>query len=175
MGEAGSVVGVESCGPVVEVGGVVGSTMLSPRQWSSFMPPLLPWEEIGDGSGYRVEGEPAEVVWRDPDRVREQFRRSLEYALRAVGGFAARRAGDPPLIVLLGDHQPASFVSEDPAGRDVPIHMIGRPEVLARIDGWGWTPGMVPAATAPVWDMEAFRDRFLDAFGAAPRLRSVAR
>ena len=69
---------------------------------------------------------------------------------------------------MLGDHQPAAFVSEDPVSHDVPVHLIGAPETLARLDGWGWTPGLIPAADAPVWGMDAFRDRFLAAFGPAP-------
>jgi hypothetical protein len=37
--------------------------------------------------------------------------------------------------------------------------------VLDRVAGWGWTDGLRPAADAPVWRMDAFRDRFLTAFG----------
>ena len=109
------------------------------------------------------------MVWRDDDRVREQYRRSLDYVLRMVGSFAERQRRQPPLIVVLGDHQPAAFVSGDPAGRDVPVHVIGAPATLARLDAWGWTPGLIPAPDAPAWPMEAFRDRFLAAFSAAPR------
>ena len=58
------------------------------------IPPLLPWEALGDGrvfDAYATAGDPPEVVWRDPDRVREQYRRALDYVLRAVGGFAERQ------------------------------------------------------------------------------------
>jgi hypothetical protein len=78
--------------------------------------------------------------------------------------------------VVLGDHQPAAFVSGDPEGRDVPVHVIGAPEVVAHLDGWGWTPGLLPAADAPVWRMDAFRDRFLAAFGTRPvQVEAMAR
>ncbi len=133
------------------------------------IPPLLPWDALGDGHVFdaaAVAGEPPEIVWRDQARVRDQYRRALDYSLSTVFGFAQRRAATRPLIVVLGDHQPASFVSGDPVGRDVPIHVIGPPETLSRIDGWHWTPGLVPAPDAPVWPMEGFRDRFLDAFAA---------
>ena len=33
------------------------------------------------------------------------------------------------------------------------------------LDAWGWQPGLRPAPDAPVWRMDAFRDRFLSAFG----------
>ena len=38
--------------------------------------------------------------------------------------------------------------------------------VLNRIAPWNWTPGLKPAANAPVWRMDAFRDKFLSAFGS---------
>ena len=73
-----------------------------------------------------------------------------------------------PLLVVLGDHQPAAFVSGDPEGRDVPVHLIGPPELLARLDAEGWSPGLLPAADAPVIPMQALRDRLLAAFAAPP-------
>jgi hypothetical protein len=39
------------------------------------------------------------------------------------------------------------------------------PRVLDRIAGWGWTEGLKPAPTAPVWGMDRFRDRFMTAYG----------
>ena len=135
------------------------------------IPPILPWDTLGDGTvfdPYATSGDPPEVVWRDRDRVRAQYLASLDYALRTLAAFAERHAADPPLLVILGDHQPAAFVSEDPTGRDVPVHVIGRPDTLARLDQWGWTPGLLPAADVPAWPMHAFRDRFLDAFAADP-------
>jgi hypothetical protein len=132
------------------------------------IPPVLPWDALGDGSvfdRYATAGDPPEVVWRDRDRVRDQYRRSLDYVLRVVPAFAARLAPRPTLLVVLGDHQPAAFVSEDGVGRDVPLHLIGPPAVLAKLDDWNLTPGLVPGADAPVWRMDAFRDRFLEAFG----------
>ena len=51
----------------------------------------------------------------------------------------------------------------------MPITIIARdPAVLDRISAWGWDDGMLPGPDAPVWRMDAFRDRFLSAFGPAP-------
>jgi hypothetical protein len=70
------------------------------------------------------------------------------------------------VLIVLGDHQPSRVVSGSP-GHDVPISIVAHdPAVLQRIAGWGWTDGMRPDDTAPVWQMSAFRNRFLDAFGA---------
>ena len=40
------------------------------------------------------------------------------------------------------------------------------PSVFESIEGWQWQDGVLPATDAPVWQMSAFRDRFLDAFSA---------
>lgn len=131
------------------------------------IPTLLPWDAIGDGTVYdavATSGEPPELLWRDTARVRTHYRDALDYALQAVLAFATRRGDTAPLLVVLGDHQPAALVSDGIGGRDVPVHLIGPPELVARAAAWGWTPGLVPDATVPTWPMDAFRDRFLAAF-----------
>lgn len=136
------------------------------------IPSLVPWEKVGDGRVFDVQAEAGpspETLWTDKDRVRDQFRQSIDYALRTIGEFAARRAGkNPPLIIVLGDHQPAVFVSGTDTNRDVPIHIIGDPETIQALDHWGWSQGMAPSRNSPVWRMDAFRERFLNAF-SAPR------
>jgi hypothetical protein len=109
------------------------------------------------------------VIWRSPDRVRAAYGRSIEYSLRALVSFVRSHADRHTVVVFLGDHQPAGVVSGDRAGHDVPVTVVARdPRVLGRISGWGWQPGLRPGPAAPVWRMDAFRDRFLAAFGAAP-------
>jgi hypothetical protein len=133
------------------------------------IPPLLDWETLGDGrvfDRWALSGEPPEVVWRDRDRVRMQYREAIDYALHTATAWVTRRAANPPLVVLLGDHQPAPFVSLSDS-LDVPVHLIGPPELVAAAADWGWTEGLVPAADAPVWPLADFRDRFLKAFSAA--------
>ncbi len=133
------------------------------------IPPMVGWEAINDGrifDQWADDGDPPEVVWRDHDRVRAAYRSAVDYSLTAALSFAARQADDPPLIVLLGDHPAAGFVSQSDSF-DVPIHIIGPPELVARIEDWGWQEGLIPDG-APVWPMAAFRDRFLDAFSSGP-------
>jgi hypothetical protein len=144
------------------------------------VPDLIAWDAVGDGTEFNemaTSDDPPEVVWRDHDRVRDQFRLAVDYTLAVVGSYAERHAmlaaasggaahGPMPLMVVLGDHEPAPFVS-GVDGFDVPVHLIGPPEVLALIDDWGWTPGLVPAPDAPVWRMDSFRDRFMTVFSTA--------
>ena len=73
---------------------------------------------------------------------------------------------DDLVLIAVGDHQPAAVVTGPDASRDVPITIIAHdPEVMNRIASWGWQPGMLPNPQAPVWPMDAFRDRFLTAYG----------
>lgn len=135
------------------------------------VPRLIPWQDVGDGTafdGMAAEGPTPPEVWADPDRVRDFYRRSLDYALQVVMDWAAQPRPRPTLLVVLGDHAPAPFVALTDS-RDVPVHLIGPPDVIATFADWGWTPGLVPATDAPVWPMAAFRDRFVAALAADDR------
>lgn len=133
------------------------------------LPQLVPWDTIGDGSVYGpqpAQGLPPSVVWQDPHHVQQLYGESVQYSLNALFSFLTT-FDDPNLVlVVLGDHQPAAVVSGDGANHDVPISVIAQdPAVLDRISSWKWEPGMLPSPSAPVWRMDAFRDRFLSAFG----------
>ena len=132
------------------------------------IPPLLDWAMIGDGrvfDAYARAGDPPVEVWKDPDRVRAQYLKAIDYSLATLASFVAERAGDDLVLVILGDHQPAPIITGSEASRDVPIHIVSAdPSVLAAIDSWPWQTGMMPDATAPVWRMDAFYERFLNAF-----------
>ena len=133
------------------------------------LPRMIGWDEIGDGSVYdamAAESETPDALFKDVNKVRAAYATSIEYSLTTLISFV-ETYGDPNLvIVLVGDHQPATVVSGENASRDVPITLITHDKaVMNRINGWGWEPGMRPSPVAPVWRMDAFRDRFLTAFG----------
>ncbi len=133
------------------------------------VPHMVPWEKVGDGSVFDAEatlGPSPKQVWADPDRIRDHYGRSLDYTLRTVLSWATLPRGLPPLLILLGDHQPAEFVAQA-GGKDVPIHLIGPADTLRLFDEWGWAEGLQPAAAQEVWPMAAFRDRFLRATSEA--------
>ena len=80
--------------------------------------------------------------------------------------FVETFGNDDVVVVAVGDHQPAAVVSGRGASQDVPITIIARdPDVMRRIASWGWQPGMLPNPQVPVWPMDAFRNRFLTAYG----------
>src|SRR3954467_4258836 len=87
--------------------------------------------------------------------------------MSAIVSFVRRYGDDDTVVVLLGDHQPATTVSGQGAGHDVPISIIAKdPKVMRQVAGWGWQDGLHPAPRAPTWPMSAFRDPFLGAFGS---------
>ena len=139
--------------------------------WSR-TPDLLPQESVGDGSDYAGMPEtlPSEAdIWPDAGRVRAAYAHSIAYSLQAVVSFLSTYADDDLVVVLLGDHQPATIVSggsgDDP-GHDVPVTVIAKdPAVVEALAPWGWEPGMRPSDDAPVWRMDAFRDELLRAYG----------
>jgi hypothetical protein len=138
---------------------------------------LEDWSTIGDGSVFSEwaeDGDPPEVVWRDPERVREQYARALDYVLRVLASYAANFVDQNTLLIMVGDHQPAPLITGEGASRDVPIHLIsGDPELLAPFEAWGFTPGMRPEPGTAPRPMDGFRDFFLDAF-TAPADAAVA-
>ena len=127
-------------------------------------PPLVPWPSVGDGAIYRQPAGAGVAGAADAD-VRTRYARTLAYSLRALASFAA--TSDPDLVILaMGDHQPATTVSGTDASHQVPVMLITADQgVLDRVTGWGWTPGLQPASDAPVWRMDALRDRILSTFG----------
>ena len=138
------------------------------------LPRLLDWDELGDGSVY--DGMPAEGlapadVLGDTDQVKELYAESVEYALSSVLSFVTtvHPHDEDLVVVLVGDHQPASIVAGADASHDVPVSILAAdPAVLAQTASWGWDDGLLPGPDAPVWRMDEFRDRFLGAFGPAP-------
>ena len=134
------------------------------------IPRMVDWNDVGDGSIFNpmvTDGEPVDALWQDPTRVRTEYRRSIEYSLNSLISYVETYGDDDLVLVFLGDHQPAPVITGDGASRDVPITIVTRDRaVLDRISEWGWQDGLKPGPQAPAWRMDAFRDRFLTAFGS---------
>jgi hypothetical protein len=142
------------------------------------LPRMVDWGAVGDGSIFDAmpgQGESPRDLAGRPARTKAAYAKSIEYSLTALTSFVQTYPSDNLVLVVVGDHQPAPVVSGIGASHDVPISIIARdPAVLARIDGWGWAPGMLPRPDAPVWPMDAFRDRFLTAYGSQPTTTPAA-
>ncbi|MGC0373267.1 hypothetical protein RKD28_000783 [Streptomyces sp. SAI-229] len=136
---------------------------------------MIDWDDLGDGSVFhriKKEGTDPKEVWKDPEKVRTEYRRAIEYSLSSITEWVERYGDENTVLIFLGDHQPVPTVTAGSTSRDVPVTIVAKdPKVLDRVDGWGWSDGLKPAPDAPRWGMDQFRDRFMTAYG--PRGEAV--
>jgi phosphatidylglycerophosphate synthase len=148
-------------------------TVSSHAPWTR-IPKLIDWDDVGDGSVFNrlpVSQVTTTALWGDHNRVRAAYARSIEYSLNTLFSFVQNYGDDDLVLVVLGDHQPSTIVTglHPDLSHDVPISVIAHDQaVLNQIAGWGWEDGLRPSPRAPAWPMDAFRDRFLSAFGTQP-------
>lgn len=138
------------------------------------VPQPVPWPVAADPASYASMAGPQRsfnsVFGDPPARVRANYLAATRYSLATLASWIRTYGDDRTVLVVLGDHQPVPAVTGPDAPRTVPISVVARdPAVLARVGGWGWAPGLRPAPSGPIWPMEAFRDRFLDAFSTPRR------
>jgi hypothetical protein len=130
---------------------------------------MIDWDGLGDGSVFhqiKKEGTDPKEVWKDPEAVRTEYRRAIEYSLRSLTEWVERYGTDDTVLVFLGDHQPVPTVTAGNTSKDVPVTIVARDQkVLDAIADWHWTDGLKPAENAPTWGMDRFRDRFMTAYG----------
>jgi len=140
--------------PLAATIGLLGSH----APWAPLALPV-PWDEVGDGSifdGSRRTGRP--VSWTRPAPVRDAYARSLELTLARVGEYL-QRYGDDALVIVLGDHQPASVIAGWAPNAHVPVHVFADDErLLERLPDDSFTEGTLPASDAQPLPMAAMRE-----------------
>jgi Sulfatase len=135
------------------------------------IPKIVTWDNVGDGSIFTTARTPetANDVWRDPARVPVTYAQSIDYTLQTLQSFVTTFGRDNMLVIIMGDHQPMTFLTGEGASYEVPVHMIARdPALLALLDEGRGTPGMEPLETSPSWPMDTLRALMIRAFAAAP-------
>ena len=148
------------------------------------LPTMVPWNKVGNGSIFDsqpADGESAAQVWSNTNTVQQFYGQSIQYSMTALTSWVTE-LNDPNLVlILLGDHQPHTTVSGTGPTHDVPISIITRaPSVLKQMSSWHWQNGLLPAPSAPLEPMDAFRNQFLNTFSgntpaqAAPAQGSAA-
>jgi phosphatidylglycerophosphate synthase len=132
------------------------------------LPRMVPWNELGNGSIFDPmpkQGLTPAVAWRNRSTVQQLYGQSIQYSLTALTSWVEQLHDENLVLVVLGDHQPWNEVSGSGANHQVPVSVVAHdPAVLARIASWDWQDGLLPGRTAPLWPMDAFRNRFLAAF-----------
>ncbi|HEV8569397.1 MAG TPA: sulfatase-like hydrolase/transferase [Actinoplanes sp.] len=139
------------------------------------IPQLVDWNAVGNGAIYGAQekaGNSPESVWKDSNKVRTEYAKSIAYSVGSLISWAEKYGNDNLVLIFFGDHQASSIVSGKNATRDVPITIVAHdPAVLDKMSAWGWQDGLRPNPQAPVMPMESFRDRFLATFGSQPTER----
>jgi Sulfatase len=151
------------------------TTVSSHSPWTP-IPRMVGWDQVGDGSLFdnpaNQEGGPPGSILGNADKLRASYIRSVQYALDALVSYVEHYGDKNLVLVFLGDHQPSPVLTGQGASRDVPITIVAKdPKVLDRISGWNWTPGLRPAANAPVARMDTFRNQFMTTFGSSGAAR----
>jgi phosphatidylglycerophosphate synthase len=133
-------------------------TTSSHEPWTR-IPEFVPWPKLGNGSIFnRLPMDRTGLT-----DTQQGYARSIQYSLRTLYSFVERYGNKNTVILMLGDHQPSRVIPQ--ANHEVPMTIIAHdPKVIQRLSSWGWTNGMLPSPTAPVWLMSRFRNRFLNAF-----------
>jgi phosphatidylglycerophosphate synthase len=134
------------------------------------IPSLMAWDKLGDGTVFnQVPRVNRKKLFSHPAAVKAAYARSIVYTMRTLSSFVRRSHDKNLVLVVLGDHQPMTIVSGHGASRDVPVSVIAHDDkVIDQISGWGWQSGLRPGSQAPVWRMDAFRNRFFEAFRQGP-------
>jgi hypothetical protein len=136
------------------------------------LPHMVGWDQVGNGSifdGMPAQGKTPAQVWPNAAKVQTVYGQSIQYSIDSLISFVQNAHDNNLVLVLLGDHQPATIVSGQNTSHNVPITIIAHdPKVMARVSSWGWQAGMLPNPVAPVWLMDTFRNKFLTAFGPHP-------
>jgi len=132
------------------------------------IPDLIAWDDVGDGTIFNpiVEASvPPSVVWKDEERVRMQYRDAIDYALESVFAYAALHANDPPLMIIVGDHQAARFVALDDRP-DVPMHIVGPEHLVALLSDKDFHDGLIPSTNTSVRRMDSMRAHLLQSLSS---------
>lgn len=140
--------------------------------WTPILPVLDNWDEIGSGevfAPWENAGEDPEDLWRDVERVREQYALSVEYALHTTVAYAERYVDERTLLIVIGDHQPAPLVTGPDVTWEVPVHVIsGDASLVEPFLDWGFVEGTWPDPKPVDTGMDYFRDWFVRTYSGAP-------
>ncbi|MGK5685091.1 sulfatase-like hydrolase/transferase [Actinoplanes sp. URMC 104] len=144
-------------------------TLTSSHEPWTHVPSMVPWESLGAGQVFESQAAGAPdrpALWSDTVKTQAAYARTVAYSVDSFVSWAQKYGRDDLVLVIFGDHQPMSVITGPNASRDVPVSVVAKdPAVLERIAGWNWTQGLRPAADAPVWRMDEFRDKFFAAYG----------
>jgi hypothetical protein len=115
------------------------------------LPPYQPdWQRILSPQPFDAAGAARTLADKaDWTHMVSGYVRALDYTYQWLGGYLAQPAPRAYVMILVGDHQPASSVSGEGATWEVPVHVIGAgPQLMQRFVEHGFKPGLEPQRPA---------------------------
>ncbi len=144
--------------------------------WVPILPVIDDWSVIGDGeifNQWEGKGEAPSALWRDHDRVREHYARSVAYSLEVSSAYieAFPEENENALVILIGDHQPAPIITGPDPSAGVPVHVLSAdPRLLEPFRERGFIDGAMPPDAYTEHSMADIRGWLREAFGESARL-----
>lgn len=132
--------------------------------WSQVPMAIADWSKIGNGEIYRhLPVHRANTNWPDFSNASEPYLRSIFYDFDVLVDYITRFVRDDSLVIVLGDHQPVSELTDNASSWAVPVHVISKNAAFTEpFLRRGYQPGMLPGQdSAP---MESFMMDFLRDF-----------
>lgn len=132
--------------------------------WSHVPTMVDAWSDVGNGEIYnRHPFKHTQTNWPDFNNAAEPYVTSILYDMRVLERYLVDFVKDDALVIILGDHQPVSEITESSPSWAVPVHVLSRdPALVEPFVRRGYTRGMVPDdASSP---MESFLVGFLSDF-----------
>ncbi len=112
------------------------------------VPPYQPdWSRLLSERPFESEDVERALAYQVGDwmNLLPEYLRTIEYTYAWLAGYLDRPSPRDYLMILIGDHQPASSVTGPDAPWDVPVHVItSRPELVERFRALGFQPGLEP-------------------------------
>jgi len=119
--------------------------------WSDLPPLVDDWSTLGDGSLFgRLPSKHYSTQWLSLAGARVAYADSIVYDLEVLRRYISEFVHDDSLLIILGDHQPHSEVSQRGPSPGVPVHVLSRNGAF--IDPFrarGYTPGMLASEALP--------------------------
>jgi hypothetical protein len=115
------------------------------------LPPYQPdWQRLLSAQPFDAAGAASTLADKaDWTHMVSGYMRAIDYTYQWLGGYLTQPAPREYLMVLIGDHQPASSVSGEGATWEVPVHVIGaNPRLMQRLVEQGFRPGLDPQRPA---------------------------
>ncbi|MEI9938904.1 MAG: sulfatase-like hydrolase/transferase [Pseudomonadota bacterium] len=139
--------------------------------WSDLPPIVQDWPWIGDGSAYlQLPARRYRTHWLSLAGARTAYADAIVYDLEVLRRFISEYVRDDSLLIILGDHQPHSDVSERSPSSAVPVHVLSRN--AAFVDPFrarGYTSGMLADQTRPHLGLQSLMLDLLADFSSGPR------